>query len=37
VTSAIRTAIAAIPEDAWTAIAYPQAIWDECAMKRTAI
>ena len=29
VTSAIRAAIAAIPEDAWTAIEYPQAIWDD--------
>ena len=29
VTPAIRTAIAAIPDDAWTAIAYPQAIWDD--------
>src|SRR5690242_15499951 len=29
VTPAIRTAIAAIPEDAWTAIEYPQAIWDD--------
>jgi hypothetical protein len=28
VTAAIRTAIAAIPQDAWTAIEYPQAIWD---------
>jgi hypothetical protein len=28
VNSSIRAAIAAIPEDAWTAIAYPQAIWD---------
>ena len=28
VTAAIRAAIAAIPEDAWTAIACPQAIWD---------
>jgi hypothetical protein len=27
--SAVRAAIAAIPEDAWTPIAYPQAIWDE--------
>lgn len=24
-----RAAIAAIPEDAWTAISYPQAIWDD--------
>jgi hypothetical protein len=29
VTAAIRTAIAAIPEDAWAAIAYPQAVWDD--------
>jgi Transposase DDE domain group 1 len=29
VTAAIRAAIAAIGEDAWTAIAYPQAIWDD--------
>ena len=29
VTPAIRTAIAAIPQDAWTAIKYPQAIWDD--------
>ena len=29
VTAAIRGAIAAIPEDAWTPIAYPQAIWDD--------
>ena len=28
-TAAIRTAITAIPEDAWTAIAYPQAVWDD--------
>ncbi len=27
--SSIRAAIARIPEDAWTAIEYPQAIWDE--------
>ncbi len=26
---AVRPAIAAIPEDAWTPIRYPQAIWDE--------
>jgi hypothetical protein len=26
---AIRAAIAAIPEDAWTAIKYPRAIWDD--------
>jgi Transposase DDE domain group 1 len=29
VTAAIRAAIAAIPEGAWQAIAYPQAIWDD--------
>jgi Transposase DDE domain group 1 len=29
VTSVIRTAIAGIPEDAWTPIAYPQAVWDD--------
>jgi hypothetical protein len=29
VTGAIRTAIAAIPEDAWQAIRYPQAVWDD--------
>jgi Transposase DDE domain group 1 len=29
VNAAVRAAIAAIPEDAWTAIAYPQAIWDD--------
>jgi hypothetical protein len=29
VTAAIRAAITAIPEDAWTAIEYPQAIWDD--------
>jgi len=29
VTAAIRAAIAAIPEDAWTAIAYPHAVWDD--------
>jgi DDE family transposase len=29
VTAAIRTAIAAIAEDAWTAIEYPQAVWDD--------
>ena len=29
VSAAIRAAIAAIPEDAWTAIKYPQAIWDD--------
>jgi hypothetical protein len=27
--SSIQAAIAAVPEDAWTAIAYPQAIWDD--------
>jgi hypothetical protein len=27
--SSIRAAIAAIPEDAWTAIRYPQAAWDD--------
>jgi hypothetical protein len=29
VSAAIRAAITAIPEDAWTAIEYPQAIWDD--------
>jgi hypothetical protein len=29
VSAAIRTAIAAVPEDAWTAIEYPQAAWDD--------
>jgi hypothetical protein len=29
VNSSIRAAIAAIPEDAWTAIKYPQAVWDD--------
>jgi hypothetical protein len=29
VTAAIRAAIAAIPEGAWTPIRYPQAIWDD--------
>ncbi len=29
VTAAIRTAIAAIAEDAWTPIRYPQAVWDD--------
>jgi hypothetical protein len=29
VSAAIRTAITAIPEHAWTAIKYPQAIWDD--------
>jgi hypothetical protein len=27
--AAVRTAITAIPEDAWTAIRYPSAIWDD--------
>ena len=27
--SSVRAAIAAIPEDAWTPIEYPQAIWDD--------
>jgi hypothetical protein len=27
--ASIRAAIAAIPEDAWTAIKYPRAIWDD--------
>ena len=27
--SSIRAAIAGIPEDAWTAISYPQAVWDD--------
>jgi hypothetical protein len=27
--SSIRAAIAAIPEDGWTAIRYPQAVWDD--------
>ena len=27
--SSVRAAIAAIPDDAWTAIEYPQAIWDD--------
>jgi hypothetical protein len=27
--SSVRTAIAAIPEGAWTAIRYPEAIWDD--------
>ena len=27
--SSVRAAIAAIPEDAWTAIKYPEAIWDD--------
>ena len=25
----IRAAIASIPEDAWTPVTYPRAIWDE--------
>jgi Transposase DDE domain group 1 len=29
VNSSIRAAIAAIPEDAWQAIRYPQALWDD--------
>ena len=29
VNSSIRNAIARIPEDAWTAISYPQATWDD--------
>jgi len=27
--SSVRTAIAAIPEGAWTAIRYPEAVWDD--------
>jgi hypothetical protein len=27
--SSVRAAVAAIPEDAWTAIRYPEAIWDD--------
>ncbi len=27
--SSVRAAIAAIPEGAWTAIRYPEAIWDD--------
>ena len=27
--SSIRAAIAGIPEDAWTPIRYPRAIWDD--------
>jgi Transposase DDE domain group 1 len=27
--SSVRNAIARIPEDAWTAISYPQALWDD--------
>jgi hypothetical protein len=29
VNSSVRTAIAGIPEDAWTPVEYPQALWDE--------
>jgi len=29
VNSSVRAAIARIPEDAWTAIEYPQALWDD--------
>jgi hypothetical protein len=29
VSAAVRAAIAAVPEDAWTAIEYPQAVWDD--------
>jgi hypothetical protein len=29
VNSSVRATIAAIPEDAWTAIKYPQAVWDD--------
>jgi hypothetical protein len=29
VTAAVRTVIAAIPEEAWQAIKYPQAVWDD--------
>ena len=29
VTAAIRTAIAAVPEDGWQAIKYPHAVWDD--------
>lgn len=29
ITRGVRTAIAAIADDAWTAIRYPQAVWDE--------
>jgi hypothetical protein len=29
VTARVRTAIAAIPEDAWQAIEYPHAVWDD--------
>jgi hypothetical protein len=35
--SSIRAAIAGIPEENWTPVKYPQAVWDECAMRRTAI
>jgi hypothetical protein len=27
--SSVRAAIAGIPEDAWTAVRYPQAVWDD--------
>jgi hypothetical protein len=27
--SSVRAAIGRIPEDAWTAIEYPQAVWDD--------
>ena len=27
--SSVRAAVAAIPEDAWTAVKYPQAVWDD--------
>jgi DDE family transposase len=30
---AVRRAIAAIPEDAWTAISYPDAIWEEAEQR----
>jgi Transposase DDE domain group 1 len=29
VTAAIRAAIAAVPEDAWTPVRYPRAVWDD--------
>jgi hypothetical protein len=29
VNSSVRNAIARIPEDAWTAVSYPQALWDD--------
>jgi hypothetical protein len=35
--SHVQAAIAGIGEDAWRPIKYPRAIWDECAMRRTAI